>query len=594
MPLDPLGNIIFSLGKSDQSKSPLLQDFGSIEDKDPKKTPDSLASILSSAIAGVRSWAIPTSAHDLASQLGPESTPPQRPGPASSTSISRPLNASIPIRVLNSPGRFSDEMMTRTAKTKTKYVLAYPPPITRSKRRLSVRPRMMLQLQRVSNSIRPLPAFDVVSSTAFASRLTRSVPGIAKAEKCSGINDLLLVRSDTYEQDQIADDNVIDESGDESIHHHDVVGTICYAKHAKDGSTNRDQICLENGLIWEAYCLKADIYEFSGKNHDSLKLRWVLRKSPKADQGKFTRFTFSIINPDTRRHPVIATLTRDNKLDILDRFSPSISSVTASPSSSTLQSPLLSEFSSETSYFNHSIGGGLSYIETDENLRMLIMLTGIWVMSEEGWSDMFPKSSGVMKRPREDHTSRSASTMVSSTESIPKGSPQEPPKSYRLQQVSASPSRRWTGCLDSPSHVRASSSRRLRLRRETIDASQRLEDTAPIAKSASCCGQEEAGSSTSTEISRRPVRAVPLNLGNVNDSKTRQETTLFVESEGRPQALAKTPTSILEQHASEGRPVDLEVEKERSEVDERRRQQRKWEKIRAACKSLAGPCITPT
>jgi hypothetical protein len=602
MQSDPLGYIFLPIGKCDLSDLHLLHTFGLPEHKSQQTTSGYLASMLSSALAGARSWVIPASTQDLSSAFGPEAAArdvTQSSSPSSST-VSLPI-VSAPADERLFPEPWSEGSRRRNTRTKTKYLLAHPPPITRSKRRLSARPRMILQLQRVSTSARPMPAFDIVSSTAFASRVTRRVPEIMKGEKRLSTDDLVLMRSEMYDQDSMVDGNATDESGDESMHHRDVLGTIAHAKYARDGSINRDEISLQNGLKWEANCLKVGVYEFSGKNHNGLKLRWVSRRPAETDIGQHSlptpppkrsssRFTFSILNPDTRRHPVIATLTRDNKLDILDRFPTNVSSAKVSSPSSTPQSPPPSDFSSDTSYFDRPISGVSSCIETDENLRMLIILTGIWVTFKEGWSEVPSKAGGMTKKAREDHTSRSLSNRDSSTESIPKGSSQERWKPCRMQRASTAPSAQRSGGKSSALSGGANTVRPLGTRRETANVPPSLQRNPRMILHTSSGDKEEAGLSNLMTNSNFNARTDGLASEFFSDATKPQETRSGGD-EGAVQMSVQTSASTMNKSLLRQVPVILEGKKVSSEVDKGNRHLRRWGKFRAACKSLAGPCM---
>jgi hypothetical protein len=116
-------------------------------------------------------------------------------------------------------------------------------------------------------------------------------------------------------------------------------------------------------------------------------VRWILRAKgrrrvsaptagPPFDESK--QFTFSVIDPATRRHPVIAWMSH-HSIDILDVYSiPSPS--TTSPSSPTGNTDHRRPYPDSLDIREQIV------IETDHNLRTLIVVTGIWIAFREGWS----------------------------------------------------------------------------------------------------------------------------------------------------------------------------------------------------------------
>jgi hypothetical protein len=455
MPLNSLGSNYIPGGETDNSNPRPEHNSASLDYTNPRLAAYGVTSMISNTILEARRWTMPAMVQDLASLFRLESIPPDdadASAPTTSFDSTRLRSVRSPSQDMQPSARFGKSYaMERKVKARTRFVLAHPPPVTRSKQRLCTRPRMVLQLQRVSDNLRPLPAFDVISSTALASRFARSIPRMMRGEKISSTENLVLVRSEMYGQDSTIDGDKTDDSGDETTRRRrDCLGTICYARKANDGLINQDEICLENGLTWKAACLKAGLYEFSGKNHDGPKLRWVLRRARRPDLKRnsltessnkrcASRFTFSIINPTTRLHPVIATITSDNRLDILDRFPTLLSSESATPPSSNAQSPVGSELSSETSYFERPTSSEVSYTETDEALQMLIILTAIWVLSKEGSTETLSEGLDVVNKPKEGSTNRSPSALNPSTETVPQGSPLPSRKLSSRQRSSTSP-----------------------------------------------------------------------------------------------------------------------------------------------------------
>ena len=284
------------------------------------------------------------------------------------------------------------------AKPKTSFQLAHPPPIIKPKQRLKLRPRVLLQLHQLSETARPTPAFDVLPSTIFAPRLRNRFPRLFKGKDGLGPNDLVVVSSATYARYPSPEDGRGNVSDEEGWDHREVVATICQLRKEDGGGRGKAEICFENGPSWEATPLMNGGYEFVATDEHGLvmKARWVVRNrlhrrttsmaagsSGRVDEDR--RFTFSIIDPTTRRHPIIASLNRGN-IEVLNEY-PSVIQLPASTSDTPL-SPL-SAASSSTNYFDSTNNSTMPMVKTDERLRTLVVTTGIWVVFREGWSKSF-------------------------------------------------------------------------------------------------------------------------------------------------------------------------------------------------------------
>ncbi|KZF24967.1 hypothetical protein L228DRAFT_59233 [Xylona heveae TC161] len=263
------------------------------------------------------------------------------------------------------------------------------------KQRLHIRPRVLLQLQRISATSRPVPFYDVLPSTVFAPRLARNFPRVFKGKDGLGANDIVIVGSEEYDNDPVhSKDEHLDAAAWEDRR---VVAAICQLH--GEGARGKAEVCLNHGPRWEAIPLANGSYEFISVDDHGLRTvaRWVPRSqsisrrntfqsspSPVApDQGK--RFIFSILNPHTRRHPVIASMT-SNSIDIMDQYSTPNSSTVASPVSPIRPASVLSN---ESSFFDIPLAQERPSFKTDESLRALILVTGIWVAFRENWSQSF-------------------------------------------------------------------------------------------------------------------------------------------------------------------------------------------------------------
>lgn len=200
-----------------------------------------------------------------------------------------------------------------------------------------------------------------------------------------GPNDLIIVNSDIYSGLGAEDDERSVSEEDESEDHRKVIATICQLLTEDARQKGKVEICLRYGSPWEATPLPNGSYEFvTATKQGRRTVRWVLRGksnrrvSAPVDMSSLEnatdnrRFTFSVIDPNTRRHPVIASMTRSS-IDVYHQYT------IPSPSYDASMSPL-----SPTSVMSNDPAG--TVFDTDDNLRTLIMITGIYVAFREGWS----------------------------------------------------------------------------------------------------------------------------------------------------------------------------------------------------------------
>ena len=311
--------------------------------------------------------------------------------------------------------RTSRAMSSRkSTRLKTSYQFAHPASHARHKR-LRLRPKLLLQLQQVSQTPRPLPVVDVLPSTSYLPLLARKFPAIYRTRNGLGPYDLIVVISEQYERTVTSIPEKHVSSEDEAEDHREVVATICQKTQEDARLKGKAEICLNFGPVWEATPLPSGSYEFVAKTENGAQVvRWALRggrnrrmTAPAGmnsrDEGK--RFTFSVIDPTTRRHPVIASMTR-NQLEVHDEYSMTARTGTG-PATPTSAMSVVSDASDDTPL-------DANIVTLDDGLRTLIITTGIWVAFREGWSHNFsygdPVSSGA-----KSVTSPSASRNTSPT-----------------------------------------------------------------------------------------------------------------------------------------------------------------------------------
>ena len=303
---------------------------------------------------------------------------------------------------LSSRTRPSGKRASSSSRPKTTYQLAHPPMHQRLKR-LRIRPRVFLQLQQTSHTPRPIPMLDVVPWYSFWSTIGhygKLPPSMVRAKYG---RDLVVVRSELFEKTV---SGILDSSWDYSEDAEDgdareVVATLSQQNGRGGGAAGGDssgkaEIRLVHGPAWEASVLENGIYEFTARTPSGVQIaRWVPRAAKKnrasgaastlmhGAQGGGKRFTFSVIDPTTRRHPVIASMTR-NCIKVFDTYSQ------PAGSRDVFVPARRSSLSGESDQVDDDVPVDRpSVVETDDDLRTLIVVTGILVAFREGWSPIF-------------------------------------------------------------------------------------------------------------------------------------------------------------------------------------------------------------
>lgn len=299
-------------------------------------------------------------------------------------------------------------------KPKTCFSLCHPPPASTTRQRLHRRPRSLMQLHKLSPNARPKPAFEVIPSANFSVKLTKAITKVFKAKHGLCPNDLVVLRAEKYST----------EEQDEEQEARDIIALICKGRKEDGQAAAKAKICLPDGQEWEAYPTLNGGYEFFSTDEHGLGLtvRWVPKKNkdgskPNPDRK---RFNFSTISPNSRRHPVIATLSK-TELDVNDTYKmPDPSAVTPLSTPKQATTPLADVEEEETE--------GNQQCETDDRLREIIVMTSIWVTFKEGWSPTFKyeekDSNGFQRSPSLPVSPSKASTFSgASMVTTPPGSP---------------------------------------------------------------------------------------------------------------------------------------------------------------------------
>ncbi|KAJ4414316.1 hypothetical protein N0V82_007986 [Gnomoniopsis sp. IMI 355080] len=286
----------------------------------------------------------------------------------------------------------------------TNYLLAVSPPNLSSKKTLfkTIRPRVLLQLQQLAANERARPTIDVFPASLIAGPLAAApyihrFPRMFGAKGELGPRDLILVKSEDYTAGAEEDD-------ESSNSRRQPVAVLSPGR----GQADIGEIVLDDGTTWTCSSQKSH-YNFVhvDEHGSSTTVRWVKRGTPKrvlsapvstgcpavsspSMSGSSTdapdsdyRYTFSMINPLTRRHPIMATLSSQS-MEIYDEYT--------TPSSSSNRYPPsrpVSGIIDSASYIPRdpplsplSVNESFTQREThpvDENTKKLIMVTGLWL-----------------------------------------------------------------------------------------------------------------------------------------------------------------------------------------------------------------------
>jgi hypothetical protein len=155
------------------------------------------------------------------------------------------------------------------------------------------------------------------------------------------------------------------------------------------GASGKAEIVLSDGSVWMAAPLSNGLFEFVNVDEQAhnTTARWVRRniKRGSVDMTEFNsvepKFTFSIIDPGSRRHPILATLTQ-NKLEIPNFYTSVSKSAGKVPPTSQLRG-----LAGETSEVGEEPQRAMQVV--DDKTKTLIQVTAIWLALRLGWSPYF-------------------------------------------------------------------------------------------------------------------------------------------------------------------------------------------------------------
>jgi hypothetical protein len=290
----------------------------------------------------------------------------------------------------------------RAPRNATNFLLAQAPPRIATKRLHSVlhlRPRLLLQLQQLSAETRPKPAIDVVPSSVLAGtvigrKLARKFPGIRRVKGELGLNDVIMVKSEDYDSGE-SDEGL----GEKDFEKREIVAVVSPVPRREDEA----EMVLGDGSVWMAAPMARGGYEFTHVDDEghTMTARWVKRcakpkgsgsgetcqssgnaASPPPAADKDYVFKFSIINPLSRRHPIMATLTPTN-LEILDNYT----TVSSASGRYPPVKPFPGTVGDSDPLAESDLARERTTLPVDEATRTLITASAVWISLRygQGW-----------------------------------------------------------------------------------------------------------------------------------------------------------------------------------------------------------------
>ncbi|KAH8666859.1 hypothetical protein BX600DRAFT_511751 [Xylariales sp. PMI_506] len=348
----------------------------------------------------------------------------------------------------------------RSTRLATSYLLAQAPPKLGNKQRLiPIRPQLLLQLQELAVGQRPKPTIDVypsskVAHTAIAAHLVKRFPRLARIRREESIQDVLLLRSENYAAPVGDSDS---DGDDDDIRQRDLIAILSPLT-----GQDKAEIVLPDGTVWVAAPRVNGVsysYEFTSVDESghTTTARWVRRQvtnqraslalpptpassappSPIGSTPAFPRsatssppleykFTFSIINPDSRRHPVMASLT-PSSLEVQDSYTTiSSSSGRYPPTSQRLATP---DQTSESELPSVRTVRAVEHWQKE-----FIQVSALWVALRQGWvphfkpTDFIPQTANSGTSPNGNGRCRGRSSSIGSESTVTGSLSRDPSK----------------------------------------------------------------------------------------------------------------------------------------------------------------------
>lgn len=311
----------------------------------------------------------------LPSTVHTESPSPEteRTGASTPTRSPTPVLAFDPEPVAEQVEDHEPPPTKRVQRPKTCMRFAHPPPPTRPLGKKGIiRPRVLLQLQQRSGSGFHKPIYDVLPASRFApvTKIGQKLQCLRKDRDGLAADDLVVLKAEDYKtSDTHSEDIDISDA-------RDVLGIIS----SIPGDPDSAMISLENGT-WKATSGLKGFYTFVLQGEHPQTARWYIpiakRKSVPAEKQEARKFYFANMDPNTKKHPAIASMTASN-MEIYDEYVK-----TSEPE---------------------------EIIATDGVLRKLIIVSGSWLFFREGWSSNY-KFDACLRPPQHRAASMPVETM---------------------------------------------------------------------------------------------------------------------------------------------------------------------------------------
>jgi len=309
-------------------------------------------------------------------------------------------------------------------RSSTNYALAQPAPKLGNKQRIiHTKPQLITQLQLLTPGGRPRPVIDAYPSSAFAKTimapLLMRVPRIAGIKTELSVRDIMLVKSQDYAA--AANDTDSDVDDDDNMRARDLVAILSPLR-----TDDRAEIVMADGTVWIASPRNVansgiGSYDFVSvdENGATTTARWARRRcgtkqaSPLEPSPPLLeyQYTFSIIDPQCRRHPIMAAMTTTS-LKIFDTYTTTSSS--ASRHSST--SPVFASPSSSVSSGRED-KASRHVVNVQEWQKNFIAVSAVWVALRASLSadSKQAESSSAFSAPSSPVVAGSPTRILSST-----------------------------------------------------------------------------------------------------------------------------------------------------------------------------------
>lgn len=274
---------------------------------------------------------------------------------------------------------------------KTAYTFAHTAARVNALHKLKSRPPAVLQLQKVTADARPKPAFEVFPSGRYAKKLGRNLSRLHKGKDKLGADDVVLCKAHEYD------------AHEDDWESQEVVGIVCASCKDESHASGNAQLCLEDGSTWQAIPHPKGRYDFVSIDEHGVNrvVRWVprrVRSKPKplstptspvacVSPTEEVVYRFSTIDPRTRRHPVIATMTQTD-LEISDTYYMPRSTSQADEADENDGSATVTPYQEDEPVLD-SNSSERELVHTAPLLRSLILLSGIYIALRNNWSPVF-------------------------------------------------------------------------------------------------------------------------------------------------------------------------------------------------------------